>query len=253
MEVMMNRWMKLSIVALVMVMVMSLIGDAGVANAQGNDTPRLGRVIRVLADTVLDATQKATGMSRVDIIAAARDGKSLSAVITEHGGSVDAVKAEAKAAALVKIDQAVTDGILTNGQATLLKGKLDQALDKILNRTAQDRKTGVERLLKTQGLHLLVKETAAQTNLKPSDIGKGLNDGKTLAQIATANNADPAKIVTATLKTATDRINTAVKNGKITQDQANTLLSTLQEGLTKAMNTEHPFKAIRTQSSTATK
>lgn len=246
----MTRWIKLSSIVLVAAMCAMAFGIS-TANAQTaaptqpptqNGRPQ---IVRGLANALLTAAEKATNLSEADIRTEIGTGKTLADVIKAHSADVTAVVADAKSIALTTIKQAVTDGKLTQAQADRLTGRLDQALNRLVNfqfPTGKDRQ--VQRL-EIAGFTILAKDTADTTKLAPRDLLKEVRDGKTLAQIATEHNVDPKQIVNSAVTQATDRINKLVADGKLKDAQAKTLIANLPDGLTKIMNTVHPLAGGR--------
>src|SRR5438874_11329719 len=96
-----TRWIVS--IALLMVLGLTAIGGATAANAQGNppDSAQAGRaqIARALMGVLMEETQKATNLTRLDILKELRDGKTLADVITAHGATVPAVQSAAKATA----------------------------------------------------------------------------------------------------------------------------------------------------------
>ncbi len=244
----MKRTMKLIAVTVVVALVMVGISGATVAHAQdgtATPAPKPGQIVRILANALLDSAAKALKMDKLTIVQAMRKDKTtLADVITAHKGDVSKVEADAKTAVTKLINDAVKSGKITQDQANTMLGKLDDALNKLLNQKFPDLKNVGVKVLQARALQLLAKETATESKIKPKDVLKGLADGKTLAQIATEHGADPVKIVSATVQTATTQINKAVSAGKISQEQADKVIAGLQDGFTKAMNTVHPLEQI---------
>ena len=75
---------------------------------------------------------------------------------------------------------------------------------------------------------------ATALNLTPTQLFEQLHSGKTLAEIAQAQNVDLTKVQEAAnatrLQAMKDRINQAVKDGAMTQAQADWLLQGLEKG-----------------------
>jgi hypothetical protein len=75
---------------------------------------------------------------------------------------------------------------------------------------------------------------ASALGLKPVDLFQNLHDGKSLADIATAQGKDIAAVQQAAqaaqTQAAKDAINQAVKDGRLTQDQANWMLQGIDKG-----------------------
>src|SRR5207248_3296565 len=78
------------------------------------------------------------GMSESDLQSALQGGKSISAVASEKNVDVQKVIDAIKAADTKAIDQAVTDGKLTQSQADDMKANLDAHVQDEVNRTGGD-------------------------------------------------------------------------------------------------------------------
>jgi hypothetical protein len=197
-------------------------------------------IVRQLADALLDATANATKLTEADLIEQLGKGKTLTEVITANGATVEAVRSAAKDTVTKQVRQAVTDGKLTQAVADKAIERLDKVFDRLLTAKFPGQKNSAGQRLHNLGYVLLLKETADQTKIAPRDVIKQLRNDKTLEQVAEVNKVNVNAIVTATVKKATDRINTMVKNGKLNEDQAKTLLESLQPELTKMMSEPMP-------------
>ena len=249
----MTRWTKLISIAVIVVLGLTLVGASAVYAQGGGATAQQqaqqagrGKLLRAVMNAVLDAAATVTNVDKATLLKEMSTGKSLADVVKAHGGDISAIETAAKGPITTSIQQAVTDGTLTQAQADKLTANLDKVLDKLVNRTpptAADRRVN---LLKAVAVGILVKETAAETKLAPRDLLKELRSGKTLSDIAAAQNVDPNGIVTAAAKTITDRVNKLVSSGKLTQAQADKLTTNLQANLTTLMNTPNPLKGSAT-------
>lgn len=241
----MTRWTKLISIAVIAVLGLALIG-AGTVYAQGGGATAQqqgrGKLLRAVISDVLDAAATALNVDKATLVKEMSTGKSLADVVKAHGGDLTAIETAAKGAITTSIQQAVTDGTLTQAQADKLTANLDKVLDRLVNRTPPSTADRRVQVLKAAAVGVLVKETATETKLAARDLLKDLRSGKTLADIATSQNVDPNAIVTAAAKTITDRVNKLVSAGKLTQDQANKLTTNLQANLTTLMNTPDPLK-----------
>jgi hypothetical protein len=243
-----TRWMKVISIALLVVLGLSVIGGATVTQAQGGGQGgvpggrgggQLGTVMFVL----LSETSKATKLSTVDILAELRTGKSLSDIIKANGGDVAAVKAAAKTSITDQVKAAVTNKRLTQQQADAALANIDQVLDRTLEFKVPTRANVQDRVQRVAGVAILMRETAKQANITQRDLLTELRAGKTLAQIATANKADPAKIVTAAVATTTTLINQRVTAGRMTKEDGDKLIAGLQQQYTETMNAANPLGA----------
>jgi len=77
----------------------------------------------------MDAAAAKLGMTTQDLMTELRSGKTLADVAKEKNVSADDLKAAIITAVTAQIDQAVTDGKLTQTQADQLKSKLDSQID----------------------------------------------------------------------------------------------------------------------------
>jgi hypothetical protein len=248
-----TRWKTVISIGLLVVMAFTVSGGTTIASAQGEDPAVQRRLVRQLATILLEETHKATNLSRIDILKELREGKTLAEVITGHGATIAAVKNAAKTTATNRVNEAVKNGRLKQEQADQMLAGLDAALDQLINAklpATQDNRGA--RLLRATGAGLLVRETAKQANIAQRDILKELREGKTLAQIATAHNADPAKIVSATVTTATTMINRLVDNKRLMKEQADALIAVLPAELNRLMNIQNPLGGRRGANPNAT-
>jgi len=71
-----------------------------------------------------------------------------------------------------------------------------------------------------------------------------LRAGKSLAEIATEKGVDTQKVIDAIVAEMTEKVNEKVAEGKITQDQADTMLANAVERVTAMVNREHPARAF---------
>ena len=88
---------------------------------------------------------------------------------------------------------------------------------------------GVGRIrLAMHAQRLLMQTIMEQTGLDRREIGDHLRDGKTLEQIITESGGDVDAIVDAAISTATERVNQAIQNGRLTPEQGSELLAPLE-------------------------
>jgi hypothetical protein len=83
----------------------------------------------------LDAAATALGTDAATLRQALKDGKSIADVAAEKGVAVDTVTKAISDAATAKIDQAVTDGKLTQAQADAKKATLTEQVTAMVNGT----------------------------------------------------------------------------------------------------------------------
>lgn len=106
--------------------------------------------------------------------------------------------------------------------------------------TAQPQATGQgrhkEQRQRGVAVGVLIKATADASGLKPQDVMTQLRQGQSLADIAAAHNSSGDKVVQAATATIKARLDKAVTDGKITQDQENQRLSQFTTKATHVVN-----------------
>jgi hypothetical protein len=204
----------------------------GIVGAQDNPPPgRPGqRPIRALVDLVVEET----GLEAREILSEMREGVSLADIITANGGDVSSIIE----AATERINWALTEGQITQEQADRLLGNLDDALNGTMPEGRfPNRGEGRPRM---QGAQALIEAAVAETGLEAGDIMEQLRDGVTLADITTANGGTIEVVIASAVADATERINNAVAEGRLTQEEADERLAALETTFTDAVNSQFP-------------
>lgn len=221
------------------------------ANAQGGTgTPTPGGIggagalrdlVRIAGEAVIGAVTEATGLSGEAILRELIGGKSMAQLVTEAGKDLEAVKKTALEDATKAIDEMVTAGTMTADVADRAKQSLPGAIDRALNigslRGAANEGNALQnRLIQATGTQLLLRETSKAANISQREMLQQLRDGKSLSEIATAAKADTAAILATVTTAITEQINTFVKNGRLEQAQADSLLAELPKTLETIFN-----------------
>ncbi len=157
------------------------------------------------------------------------------------GVSVDTLKSDALQVRKDMLNQAVKDGKLTQDQANQIEQKLNA--DNLIapipigrangpkpgNGTPGPNKRGFPHrgVVGVGGSTAVLEAVAKSVNLSPSDLVSQLRSGKTLADVAKAQNVDQAKVKQAIIDARTAEIQRQVTDGLITQTQADSLKSRL--------------------------
>lgn len=87
-------------------------------------------------------------------------------------------------------------------------------------------------------LRQIVEIVATETGLEPAEIVAQVREGSTGADIITANGGDVEAVKAELITVLTKRINTAVANGRMNQERADSLLSNLDNLVNRALNGE---------------
>ena len=181
---------------------------------------------RILVQAVADAT----GLRVPQVLGQVRAGSTLADIITANGGDVDTVVNNAVTAATEQINAAVAAGRLGQEQADQLLANLPDLYNAAV--TGQLSQNQIQQRVGRGVLAL----AADQTGMKVQDIAQELRSGKSLADILTEHNVDVKAFIDSAVTQAQGRIDKAVSNGRITQNQADQMLQTFRDRLTERIN-----------------
>jgi polyhydroxyalkanoate synthesis regulator phasin len=132
-----------------------------------------------------------------------------------------------------RIDQAVKDGHLTQAEATRMKAAIDRESVPMLGPGFGFRHGGPGHF--GRGHHGL-EAAAKYLGMTEAALRAQLQGGKTMAQVAKDRNKSVDGLVTALVADKKARIEQAVKDGHLTQAQANELVAGIKEHVTAMVN-----------------
>lgn len=145
----------------------------------------------------------------------------------------DQLQSAIKSAADQTIDDAVNAGKLSADQASKLKAKIDSAQGLgFLNRLAN--RVGISNALHPRVA--VFNAVAKALNMQPADLKTELQSGTSISQIITNHHQTTDGVVNSVIAQAKTKLDTAVSNNKLTQDQETTILNKLRTSLTNAIN-----------------
>lgn len=187
---------------------------------------------------IVNIIAEETGLDPQDIMAQLREGSTLSDIITANGGDVDVVIDAVVAAITTRVQDAVTAGNLTQEEADVILANLEEQVANAINGEFNpgQRPGRISRAF--QGAQILLDAAAEAIGLDAQEIRSQLRSGSTLADIITANGGDVEAVIADAVTTATEQINTAVTNGRITQEEADTIIASLETTFTNMVNGE---------------
>ena len=149
----------------------------------------------MLTGALIKASADVTGTQPKDVLAALRDGKSLSQYATDHAKSDADVIAAARKNAQDRLSQAHANGKMTQAQVDTLLHSFDDNAPKLMvdaNLGAQIGRATGRRHPAAAGL---VKATADATGTTPEAVLAALKQGQSLAQYAQAHGKTPDDIL----------------------------------------------------------
>lgn len=192
---------------LLVVVALVALASIGIVSAQEpgggfgqGDGPRGGRGENSILRRVLALVADETGLTPQEI--AAQEGKTLSEIITENGGSIENIQAE--------MDEAI-----------------DELLNTPLNELHPHRGFHGERGLFGRGENLpvgvmaMAQEIAQLADVDIQEVAQQLREGSTLNQIIAGYGLDAATVIANVEAEMEERLNQAVENGRLTEEQAN--------------------------------
>ena len=212
------------------VMVVSTVG-IGAVSAQERPSPE-GR--DGFLHSAVQAAVEETGLEAQEILSQIRDGLTLAEVVAANGGDIQVVIAQAVASASERLAQAVENGRITQERADEMLANLETLITEGVNRDFPGR-PGLRGIVRNGERGLLESVTEA-TGLSAEEIRPMLRDGVTLADVITANGGDVQTVIADAIADATLRINEAVTNERLTQEQADELIANLQTLFTNSIN-----------------
>jgi hypothetical protein len=246
---------KIGAIVFVMALMASVVGIVGAQDDAQPGRPSIRGAARGLIEIIADQT----GLEPQDILQQARDGATLADIITQNGGSVDAVIAAETEQLTQRLTDAVEAERITQEQMDTRLANATERLTTLLNaefdgsrlpgapgdggRPGNPRNDGrpgdrFPNIEPRVGMAIrgVTNAVAEVTGLEPSDIEQQTRDGATLAEIITANGATVEQVVDVALQPIIDNMTERVTSGEITQEQMDTRLAELTARLTERIN-----------------
>jgi hypothetical protein len=237
---------RLVIIITVIAMSLAVVGAVG-AQGQGDPGRGNGRGGRLeMVETLLTVAAEQTGTTREALVESWLGGISLAESVTAQGGDVQAVIDASVFQLTATINERVAAGTLTQQRADRLLTNLDELVTSAVNGefrgggrgpgnangngSGQGRGPG-------RGMQFGVLQLAAeQTGLTTQEIRTQLSTGQTLSDILNANGVDPDTFATAVTAEVQARLDQAVANGRMTQEEADSWFTIFEGRLTDRLN-----------------
>ncbi len=218
-----------------------LVGTPGLGGGMGMHVVRVGP----FAD--LSVASSYLGISTDQIQTDLQNGQTLAQIATAQGKTADGLVSALVAGAKSKLDTAVGDGKLTSDQeANILSALQTQITNEVNGMNAgfgRDRGGfggGFARPGFGVGLGGNLPAATTYLGLSTDQIQTDLQNGQTLAQIATAQGKTADGLVSALVAAEKTNLDQAVSDGKLTADQETNILSMAQKLLTNFVNGTRP-------------
>jgi hypothetical protein len=197
--------------------------------------PGLGRP--VIANEIA-AAAKYLGLSESDLRTKLGNGDSLADVAKAQGKDVDGLKTAILDAAKADLDKAVADKKLTQSQADEVLSGLKSHIDDVVNANLRFHKGGPPgpSLRFGFGGGDTLSAAAKYLGLSESALRTKLGDGQSLADVAKAQGKDAGGLQDAIVAAAKADLDKAVADKKLTQSQADDILSGLKDHVDDVVN-----------------
>ncbi len=185
----------------------------------------------------LTAAAQALGMSEADLTTALQNGQSLADVASAQGVDVQNVIDAIVAADTAKIQADVDAGTITQAQADQRLANLTAHVTDMVNRVPGRGGPGGPGGPGAPGLHAEDLTAAAQAlGMSEADLTTALQNGQSLADVASAQGVDVQNVIDAIVAADTAKIQADVDAGTITQAQADQRLANLTAHVTDMVN-----------------
>jgi energy-converting hydrogenase A subunit M len=189
----------------------------------GPGGPRLDGVQQAISD----ATAKALNITTDELKTQLRSRQTLAQLAQAHGTTEQAVITAAVAAAKTPLAQAVTNGTVTQAQADAITARIQAGDLGLFGGRGGPGGPGGPHL---DGVQQAIFDAAAKAlNITTDELKTQLRSGQTLAQLALAHGTTEQAVTTAALAAAKTQLAQAVTNGTVTQAQADTIYTQLQQ------------------------
>ena len=183
------------------------------------------------------------GLSRSDLIDELRAGNSISQVAEDQGVEVNKIVSAIVGKVSSRFDKAVENGRITRKHAESRLGNISERVAKAMQRVPnleEHRADGKWR--GHRGIHALLKVAAEELGVTTAELVAELRDGKTIAEVADGQGVSVADIVDAMVAKVEDRLDTAVENGRLNQEESDERLAMFEEKVTERIDEPWPAR-----------
>jgi uncharacterized protein (DUF433 family) len=195
---------------------------------------------RFLGSGPIEVAAETIGVESSELLAEIRDGATIAEVAEEHGVEPSAVIEAIVADERDRLDQAVENGVLTQEEADEHVADLEERVTDLVNGDLEMPIWGRAPLIGHPGVWGFADgplvSAANAIGVEPSELLAELRDGATIAEVAEERGVDVSAVVDAIVASLQERLDAAVENGWITQDEADERAADLEEQATGIVN-----------------
>ena len=194
----------------------------------------------VLGADVISTAAESIGIEPSALVQALRDGQTIAEVAQGNGVEASTVVDAIVAAGQTRLDQALQDGLLTQDEADERSADLEGHATDLVNGDLPMPFPGRAPLFGRPGLWGFadgpIAAAANAIGIEAVDLVAELRDGTTIAAVAEAHDVEVSSVVDAVVAALRGRLDAAVENGWITQEQADEGAGDLEEHATALVN-----------------
>jgi uncharacterized protein YidB (DUF937 family) len=192
---------------------------------------------------VIGAAAGAIGIEPTELTRALREGRTIADVAEENGVDVQDVVDAVVAAERERLEDAIDAGRLTERQAGAIADDIEQRVTDLVN---GDLAPFPLPLLPHLGLWPApIAFVADLIGIDPAELLVALADGQAIAGVAQDNGVEVDSVVDAIVSELRDRLDDAVQNGWLTQEEADERATGLEERVRELVNRELGFPGPR--------
>jgi hypothetical protein len=184
------------------------------------------------AYAMADTAASYLGLTRDELIAQVKSGKTLAQIAVAQGKSVDGLIDALVAAGTAELDKRVADGTLTAAQRDTIVSQLRARVSNFVNGTGG--RPGFGSPADSAGS--MAATAASYLGLTQDQLVQQLQSGKTLAQVAAAQGKSVDGLIDALVAAATAELDKRVADGTLTAAQRDMIASQLRTRITAFVN-----------------
>jgi hypothetical protein len=179
-----------------------------------------------------DTAASYLGLTRDELIAQVKSGKTLAQIAVAQGKSVDGLIDALVAAGTAELDKKVADGTLTAAQRDTIVSQLRARVSNFVNGTGGGPGFGS----RADNAGSMADTAASYLGLTRDQLVQQLQSGKSLAQVAAAQGKSVDGLIDALVAAATADLDKRVADGTLTAAQRDTIASQLRTRITAFVN-----------------
>lgn len=208
------------------------------ASRRAESRPEAGQrrtLARHATRTAIGAAADAIGITPAELLREIRAGKTVAQVAQGNDVAPDAVVDAVVNSITTKIDQAEANGKVRERIATRIKANLTERATRFVNETRHPGKDKAARARHPR-VRTAITTSAETIGISPADLLAELRSGKTVAEVAQANDVEPKVVIDALTAAFSKRLDEAVANDKISEATATRIKARLSERAARFVN-----------------